>query len=82
MDILTWIILGLISGVIAKFIMPGPDPGGLIVTILIGIVGAVVGGYVFSFFGAGGSVTGLDLGSIITSVVGALICLFVYRKIA
>ncbi|MFK7935948.1 MAG: GlsB/YeaQ/YmgE family stress response membrane protein [Saprospiraceae bacterium] len=82
MDILTWAILGLIAGALAKFIMPGRDSGGLISTIIIGVIGSIVGGYVFNYFGWGGSVTGINTGSIITSVVGALICLFVYRRIS
>ncbi len=51
MGIIAWIVLGLIAGVLAKIIMPGRDPGGIIVTILIGIAGALVGGFVFSLFG-------------------------------
>ena len=53
MGILSWILLGLIAGALAKFIMPGRDPGGLIVTILIGIAGAIVGGFLGSFIGLG-----------------------------
>jgi len=70
MGIIAWIVLGLIAGVLAKMIMPGRDPGGIIVTILIGIAGALVGGFVFSLFGGGG-VTGVNLGSIIVAVVRA-----------
>ena len=80
MGILTWIVVGLIAGALAKLIMPGDDPGGIIVTILIGIAGAFVGGFVFGLFGAGG-VTGFNLGSIIVAVVGAIILLAVYRLI-
>ena len=54
MGIISWIVLGLIAGVLAKLIMPGRDPGGIIVTILIGIAGAIVGGFLFSLFGGGG----------------------------
>lgn len=79
MGILAWILLGLVAGVIAKFIHPGPDPGGWIVTILIGIVGAFVGGLVFNLFGAS-SVTGFNIWSIIVATVGAVICLWLYRK--
>jgi uncharacterized membrane protein YeaQ/YmgE (transglycosylase-associated protein family) len=50
-DILTWIILGLVAGLIAKFVMPGNDPGGLIVTVIVGIAGAVIGGFVASAIG-------------------------------
>ena len=79
MGIIAWIILGLISGAIAKAIMPGRDPGGFIVTALIGIVGAVIGGFLGNLiFGIAG-VTGIDLRSILISVVGALILLWIYR---
>ena len=80
MGILTWILVGLVAGALAKLIMPGDDPGGIIVTILIGIAGAFIGGFVFGLFGAGG-VTGFNLGSIIVAIVGALILLAVYRLI-
>jgi uncharacterized membrane protein YeaQ/YmgE (transglycosylase-associated protein family) len=79
MGILAWIILGLIAGAIAKAIMPGRDPGGFIVTALIGIVGAVIGGFLGNMlFGIGG-VSGVDLRSILISVVGALLLLWIYR---
>ena len=79
MGILAWIILGLIAGAIAKAIMPGRDPGGFIVTALIGIVGAVIGGFLGNvIFGIGG-VSGVDIRSILISVVGALVLLWVYR---
>ncbi|HZF68781.1 MAG TPA: GlsB/YeaQ/YmgE family stress response membrane protein [Gemmatirosa sp.] len=79
MGILAWIILGLIAGAIAKAIMPGRDPGGFIVTALIGIVGAVVGGFLGNMiFGIGG-VSGVDIRSILIAIVGALILLWVYR---
>src|SRR2546430_11325625 len=78
MGIISWIVLGLIAGVLAKLIMPGRDPGGIIVTMLIGIAGAIVGGFLFSLFGGGG-VTGVNLGSIVVAVVGALVLLFLYR---
>src|SRR5207245_6282273 len=78
MGIIAWIVLGLIAGVLAKLIMPGRDPGGIIVTMLIGVAGAIVGGFLFSLFGGGG-VTGVNIGSIIVAVVGALVLLFLYR---
>jgi uncharacterized membrane protein YeaQ/YmgE (transglycosylase-associated protein family) len=81
MGIIAWIVLGLVAGGLAKLIMPGRDPGGIIVTMLIGIAGALVGGFVFSLFGGGG-VTGLNLGSIIVAIVGSLILLALYRVIA
>ena len=72
--------MGLIAGALAKLIMPGDDPGGIIVTMIIGIVGAFIGGFVFGLFGAGG-VSGINIGSIIVAVVGALILLAIYRLI-
>lgn len=80
MGIFSWIIMGLIVGVLAKFIMPGKDPGGLIVTILIGIAGAFVGGYLGSMLGFG-PVTGFNLGSILLATGGAIVLLILYRVI-
>ncbi|HEY0779370.1 MAG TPA: GlsB/YeaQ/YmgE family stress response membrane protein [Gemmatirosa sp.] len=81
MGILAWIILGLISGAIAKAIMPGRDPGGFIVTCLIGIVGAVIGGFLGNtLFGISG-VSGVNLYSILIAVVGAIILLWIYRMV-
>ena len=59
MGIISWIILGLVVGVIAKFIMPGKDPGGIFITILLGIAGAIGGGFVSSAMGFG-QITGID----------------------
>ena len=80
MGILSWIILGLIAGVLAKWIMPGKDGGGLIVTILLGIAGAFVGGWIGSFLGLG-TTGGFSLGSIVTATLGALLLLFIYNKV-
>jgi uncharacterized membrane protein YeaQ/YmgE (transglycosylase-associated protein family) len=78
MGILAWIVLGLIAGVVAKLIMPGRDPGGIIVTILLGIAGALVGGFIASRIGFG-TVTGIDLRSVVIAVLGAIILLIAYR---
>ena len=80
MGFLSWIIMGLIVGVLAKFIMPGKDPGGIIVTILIGIAGAFVGGFIGSFLGLG-EVTGFNIGSLLLSIGGAVLLLILYRMI-
>ena len=80
MGIISWIILGLIAGILAKWIMPGRDDMGIVITILLGIAGAFVGGYVGSFFGLG-TTGGLSIGSIITATAGAFLLLFVYRQI-
>lgn len=79
--LLAWIILGLIAGALAKLIMPGDDPGGIIVTILIGIAGAFVGGFLGSLVGLG-TMGGLSIASIVTAIIGALILLFGYRMLA
>lgn len=78
MGIISWIILGLIAGALAKWIMPGEDPGGIIVTILIGIAGAFLGGWLASLAGWG-TMEQIDIGSIIAAIVGAMILLFIYR---
>ncbi len=76
MGILGWIVFGLIVGIVAKFLTPGRDPGGFIVTILIGIVGALLGGFI-------GRAVGLynenDLVGFVMAVVGAIILLLLYR---
>lgn len=80
MGILSWLLLGLIAGALGKFLMPGDDPGGIFVTIGIGIAGAFVGGFLGSFVGLG-TTGGFSLGSIATATVGALVLLFGYRKV-
>ncbi len=80
MGILSWIILGLVVGILAKWIMPGPDPGGMVITILLGIAGAFVGGFLGSFVGIG-SVSGFNLGSVALATGGALILLWGHRQI-
>jgi len=81
MGILLWILFGLVAGAVAKLIMPGPDPGGWIVTILLGIGGAVVGGMVATAFGFGG-MTSFDIRSLMVAIGGALILLAGYRLVA
>ncbi|KOE79514.1 hypothetical protein ACS86_18100 [Vibrio alginolyticus] len=79
MGILSWIILGLLAGSLAKWLMPGNDGGGWIATILLGVAGAFVGGFLGSLIGLGGT-DGVNLGSIITATLGAFILLFVYNR--
>ncbi|MCU6666531.1 MAG: GlsB/YeaQ/YmgE family stress response membrane protein [Silvania sp.] len=81
MGIIAWIVFGLIAGVIAKFIMPGRDGGGFIVTCILGVVGAVVGGWLATMFGVGGSVSGFNLHSFLVAVVGAIVVLAIYRLV-
>ncbi|MBA2490385.1 MAG: GlsB/YeaQ/YmgE family stress response membrane protein [Gammaproteobacteria bacterium] len=80
MGILIWIIFGLIAGVIAKLIMPGKDPGGFIITILLGVAGALVGGFIGSALGFG-PVDGFNFGSFVIAVLGAILLLWIYRVI-
>lgn len=81
MGILSWIVLGLLAGVLAKAVMPGRDPGGIIVTILLGIAGAVVGGFIAVALGIGDGVNNFDIGSILTAMVGAIVLLLGYRMV-
>ena len=78
MGILTWILLGLIVGFLAKLIMPGGDPGGVIITILLGIGGALLGGFIGTALGLGG-VEGINIGSIALATLGAVLLLAIYR---
>ena len=82
MGILAWIILGLVAGALAKFIMPGRQGGGIILTTVLGVVGALVGGFlgtkVFNF----GEVTEFDLRSVAIAVLGALVVLVLYGLVA
>ena len=80
MGILSWLILGLIVGALAKWIMPGEDPGGILVTMGLGIGGAFVGGFLASLMGLG-SVSGINVWSVMIATLGALILLFGYRKL-
>jgi uncharacterized membrane protein YeaQ/YmgE (transglycosylase-associated protein family) len=79
-DIISWIVFGLAAGAVAKLLMPGKDPGGFVGTIVIGIVGALVGGYGAKILSVGQAVKpGFDLKSFAFAVVGAIILLIVYR---
>jgi len=88
LGILAWIIMGLLAGLIAKALMPGRDPGGAIITTLLGIVGAVIGGFIGQAFGYGRTVDSVGqlsepgfLMSLVLAVIGAIIVLAVYRLI-
>lgn len=79
MGILSWILFGLLVGALAKWIMPGKDPGGCLMTMLLGIAGALVGGFLATILGIG-SVSGFDFGSIAIAVAGAVLLLWIRRK--
>ena len=78
MSIIAWIVLGLIAGIIAKFLHPGPDPGGFFLTIVIGIIGALIGGFLSTAMGFG-DVSGVNLPSLVIAVLGSLILLILFR---
>jgi uncharacterized membrane protein YeaQ/YmgE (transglycosylase-associated protein family) len=78
MGIATWIVLGLVAGVLAKILMPGRDPGGLILTIILGVAGALVGGFIGTRLGFG-TVSGFDLRSLAIAVGGAVLLLILHR---
>ncbi len=77
--VIGWAIFGLIAGAIAKMIMPGKDPGGIFVTMLLGVAGALVGGYVGRALWGSAGVTGWGLGSFLLAIGGAVLLLWIYR---
>jgi uncharacterized membrane protein YeaQ/YmgE (transglycosylase-associated protein family) len=83
MGIIAFIILGLLAGIIAKAILPGDDPGGIIVTTLIGIAGAVIGGFVAAaLFDAHPLDEFFDISTWLTAIIGAIVLLLIYRMVA
>ncbi len=80
MGILSWIVLGLIAGLLAKVLMPGKDPGGFIITILLGIAGAFLGGWVGTALGIA-SFNGFTLQGILVATAGAILLLVLYRAV-
>jgi uncharacterized membrane protein YeaQ/YmgE (transglycosylase-associated protein family) len=79
--IIGWIIFGLIAGAIAKLLMPGRDPGGWIVTMLLGIVGAVVGGWIGGALWGSSGVNDWSIGSFALAIAGAILLLGIYRVV-
>ena len=82
MGIIGWILLGLVAGVIAKAILPGDDPGGIIVTILIGVAGALLGGLVARALDLGDPIDEFfDLSTWLAAIIGAVVLLLIYRMV-
>jgi uncharacterized membrane protein YeaQ/YmgE (transglycosylase-associated protein family) len=84
MGILSWIILGLIAGALAKLIYPGTQGGGIFATIILGILGALLGGYLGQLFlgtGAGAAAGALSIPSIVLAVIGAIVLIFLWGLI-
>lgn len=82
MGILTWIVFGLVAGVIAKLLTPGRDPGGCIITMLLGVAGAFVGGFLYEQLTGQQQMMQFDFGSLLVAVLGAIVLLLVYRLLA
>lgn len=78
--LLSWLVMGLIVGFLAKWIMPGKDGGGVLGTIIVGIIGALLGGWLGSLLGIG-TVDGFDLGSIAIATGGGVLLLWLLRKL-
>ncbi len=80
MGLISWIVVGAIAGLLAKWIMPGDGPGGFMLTIILGMAGASVGGFVMSIIGGTGA-TGFNIWSVLVATLGAIILLFLYGLI-
>ena len=82
MGIIGWIILGLLAGLIAKAILPGEDPGGIIITTLIGIAGALIGGFITRALGFGDPIDEFfDLSTWLGAIIGSIVLLLIYRAL-
>ena len=82
MGIIAFIILGMLAGIIAKAILPGDDPGGIIITTLIGIAGALIGGFLASaLFGAHPLDDFFDISTWVTAIIGSIVLLLAYRLV-
>ena len=79
MGIISWIVFGLIAGVVAKLLMPGRDPGGCIITMLLGVAGAFVGGFLYRLLTDQEVFFQFDLGSLVVAILGAIVILAIYR---
>jgi uncharacterized membrane protein YeaQ/YmgE (transglycosylase-associated protein family) len=85
MNILAWIVLGLVAGAIAKAIYPGQQSGGILGTLILGVIGAFVGGSLYNLVTTGTislAATGLSIGGIVVAVIGAIIALWIYYALA
>lgn len=74
----SWIIMGLIAGAIGKFLLPGKDPGGCIMTPAIGVIGALIGGFIATYLGFGG-ISGFDVRSLVIATLGSIVLLVILR---
>ena len=82
MNVLFWIAFGLVAGIIAKLLLPGRDPGGCIITMLLGVAGAFVGGFLYSTLTDRPFIAEFSLGSLVVAVLGSILVLLLYRLIS
>jgi uncharacterized membrane protein YeaQ/YmgE (transglycosylase-associated protein family) len=80
MSLLAWLDVGLIAGMLAKYAVPGEGPGGLLGDLIVGVVGAFLGGWIFNFFGHAGA-SGINLYSIVVAFIGAVVLLMILRAL-
>ena len=80
MELISWIVIGAIAGLVARWIVPGPDPGRFIVTIILGIAGASLGGFAMGVLG-GSATTSFDVGTVLVATLGAVTSLYLYGLI-
>ena len=78
MSILAWLVVGLIAGFLARYAVPGEGPGGILGDLIVGVVGAIIGGWVFNAFGHAGA-SGINLYSILVAFIGAVLLLLILR---
>ena len=81
MDILAWIVVGIIAGWLAKMVIPGEGPGGVLGDLVVGVVGAIIGGWLWNYFGHVGA-TGINIPSIIVAFVGGIVLLLIVRLVS
>jgi uncharacterized membrane protein YeaQ/YmgE (transglycosylase-associated protein family) len=83
MGIIAWIILGMLAGIVAKMLLPGDDPGGIIITTIVGVVGALLGGFLAQALGFGDPIDAFfDISTWIAAILGSILLLLAYRMVA
>ena len=80
MSMLSWIIVGIVAGWLAKMVIPGEAPRGVLGDLVTGVVGAIAGGWIFNYFGHPGA-TGVNIGSIVVAFIGAVVVLWLARQV-
>ena len=81
MSIIAWIVVGLIAGWLAKMVVPGREPGGFLATTAIGVVGAIIGGWIWNMMFSASGATGINIGSIFVAFVGSVVLLLLYHAV-